>query len=483
MVQMPVDQPAANPAGPGGGNIFEPAAAGAPTAKVVDQDWATAFFTIPMKELASSFQAAGIVAPAVPPLAQQTLFLEVVGQREEQIGVDDNGEPIWGNLTTLKPLPNVNLLPLPAPQVGPNGQLVFQDWAEKHQDDILQPAFFPVTDGDLWHEPGIVMPVANKPVAPANPAVPPLPGDPNHKMTPAEIKAQRDAERKQKAEQEKALREQKDMMKRVPRGSGGPPRVAPSGGGAHYQAFDPNRASDPRFPPRMPPADPRMPARMPPTDPRGGGYPPFAPMPNAPADEKSGLNPQDVASVPKGLFIPSPQLPDVVTWVHDNTVKPGKTYRYRIMYAIKNPVYNTNIAGPNIVGVFALKQDENHASDWTEPVSIATRTQFFIASLQQNKASITVFRWQNGHLNSKDFTVQPGDLIGAVDNGVDFSTGQTLVDIRDGSVLVMDDQNILHQRSFDTDQKNPEFRKMRDEAVAPPSGEANAGMPGAFIPR
>ena len=81
-------------------------------------------------------------------------------------------------------------------------------------------------------------------------------------------------------------------------------------------------------------------------------------------------------------------------------------------------------------------------------------------------------------MNVKDFTVQPGDPIGSVENGIDFSTGQTLVDIRDGSVLVMDDQNILHQRSFDADQKDPDYRKMRDEAAPPSDGEARAGLPG-----
>lgn len=455
-------------------NPGNPAAnGGVQPVEMIDRDWTTAFFTISMKELVAAWRAAGIVPPAVPNLAQQSLFLEVIAEREEQTGVDGQGQPVWGNRTTLKPLSTVNLLPVPDAAVPAQGQLVFQQWAEKAQGDILQPPFYPIVSGDAWHEPGVDVAKVGGNAAegglfdPNAGGMPPgliNPGDPTRKQTPEEIRAARETERKNKAAEAKAKRDAAKAAKEAGRpGRSGPPGGMPPGMPS-YQAFDPNR----------------QPYRPPGYDPRTGMPPGFNPnmRPGGP-----GMNPNAggpaVPTAPTGLFVPNPQMGDVTAWVHDDTVKPGKIYRYRIRYAMKNPVYNTNLADKKVVDVFAIRQKEAESSDWTESVSIATRTQFFIAGVQPTKATIRVFRWQGGVLNVSDFSVQPGDPIGGTIDGpngpIDYSTGSTLVDIRDnGTILVMDDQNIVRQRTFDSDRNDPEHRKLQGEA-SPPS--ARGGLP------
>ena len=63
----------------------------------------------------------------------------------------------------------------------------------------------------------------------------------------------------------------------------------------------------------------------------------------------------------------------------------------------------------------------------------------------------------------KTFEVQPGDMIGTTDNGVDFTTGATLVDIaRDARTdriyaLIVDSNGTLVRRDFMSDKANPDW--------------------------
>ncbi|MEM6313370.1 MAG: hypothetical protein AAF743_04755, partial [Planctomycetota bacterium] len=42
----------------------------------------------------------------------------------------------------------------------------------------------------------------------------------------------------------------------------------------------------------------------------------------------------------------------------------------------------------------------------------------------------TVFRWENGTFNEDTFTASPGDPIGGMKDGIDYSTGWILADVR-----------------------------------------------------
>lgn len=500
MVQMPVDPNAAAvngaPAVPVfdengnpmmGGVNGQPGGLQPPS----DRDWATAFFVVHMKDLVVAWRNAGIVLPKVPQSAQETMFLGVVTEREEQTGIDEKGQPTWGNLTQVKPLSTVQLTPLPANNAPPAAQFLFSDWASKNQANILQPPFYVVTGGDPWHMPGeTVAPVIDPAAAAAQPGEAPA-------MTPQEIAAQKRQQQQQEArERAQQAAQQREAEKRSKQpgtaGPGGPPggptrRTRPPGSGGSYQVADPRR---PVARPTGPGGPPGYPTGYPPT-----GFPPGYPTGNVPGRPPMGANPNDpnaAKTAPDGAFIPGmvgvpgaggapgAAMNNIVIWVHDDTVQPGKTYRYRIKYILKNPVYNTkNLAAPAIAQQFAIP---SQPCAWTEPVTIATRTQYFIVGAfpTRNTVKVAVYRWQEGRLNYKEFTVQPGDTIGANDGAIDYSTNQTVVDVReDTSVLVMDDKGQLKSRSFSADQKDPELKKLQQQANPAAAPAAAAVAPGA----
>lgn len=480
-------QPVGNPGGAQPGqNPFAMGVAADPNQQMAvpaaDRDWATAFFKISMADLDKAWKAAGIVSPKVPQLAQQTAFLQVITEREEQTGIDAKGQPIWGNRVTVKPLSNSQLTALPDPAMPAEVQLTYLQWAEQNQAGILQPTFYVVSSGDSWAGPGApVVPVGapaggnifDDPAAGMDMMPPGVdPNDPNRKKTPAEIRAEREAIRQQKKQEADQRRQQQQLEQQQRRGGGGggpggSPR--PPAGMPNFQVRDPNR-------PNMRPGGPGA------GYPGGPGYPmnPGYPVgnPGQPGFGQPGGDPNAAQAfpVPPSQFVPAANLPDIMVWVHDDSVEAGKTYRYRIRYVMKNPVYNTaNLAAPNVVGVFALKQDEKNASDWSSPVSVAARTQYFIASVNQNRATVKVFRWQEGRQNMKEFTVNPGDIIGGKDGAIDFTTGVTIVDIRDGgTVLMMDPNSALFTRNTESDRRNPDLKKLEGEASMP---SANAGFP------
>jgi hypothetical protein len=177
---------------------------------------------------------------------------------------------------------------------------------------------------------------------------------------------------------------------------------------------------------------------------------------------------------PAGEFDPRMAPDPTIGWAHDDTVEPGKSYRYKVRYKVKNPVFQIfNVAQPKSLSeVFAITSPD---SGWSEPVSIAPLTRFFVASLFNNKVALEIFRWQNGQLHSTRVNVAPGDMIAYKDpTGIDYTTGWTLVDItvdpgRDNQpmIIVADPSGKLSRRDFKSDSNDPEFQKMRTLITAP----------------
>ena len=114
-------------------------------------------------------------------------------------------------------------------------------------------------------------------------------------------------------------------------------------------------------------------------------------------------------------------------------------------------------------------------------MKIASRTSFYISgnfAENANTVKFQVFVWQGGAKREKTFEVAPGDMIGKVEEGVDFTTGATLVDIgRDVRlektyVLIADSSGNLTRRNFDEDKKNPawdEDKRSVAAGAAPPA--------------
>lgn len=136
-------------------------------------------------------------------------------------------------------------------------------------------------------------------------------------------------------------------------------------------------------------------------------------------------------------------------WAHDVTVKPGQTYRYRLVVAVINPLFQRREPRPEQREKYferlTLESDPDAETAaefkdaWSASVTIERETYFFVAAGNRNSqnAQVEVWRVVNGAWRSHEFTVQPGDPIGksvvipGVNGGqpVDMSVNAVVVDI------------------------------------------------------
>jgi len=135
----------------------------------------------------------------------------------------------------------------------------------------------------------------------------------------------------------------------------------------------------------------------------------------------------------------------LVFWAHDDTVKPEKSYRYRIRLGVFNPIVGTEQFS---------QQDESlknkvilwsQFSEPTESITIPGTLYFFPLEVQEAAKTVTVqvCRYVLGYWHSKDFNVRQGEEIGKVVQSVpvneanevavlptvDYSTGVILLDV------------------------------------------------------
>lgn len=139
-------------------------------------------------------------------------------------------------------------------------------------------------------------------------------------------------------------------------------------------------------------------------------------------------------------------------WFHDETVEPGKTYRYRMRVKLWNRYVGrrASLSDPAAAAQAVLLGEWSLPSD---PISVPPKTHFFVKSGAFGKpaASIEVFTWHKGKWLKETFEVQVGDVMGgtkpvkvgedekgkAVKEDIDFSTGAVVLDLRtDEPVLV-----------------------------------------------
>jgi len=186
--------------------------------------------------------------------------------------------------------------------------------------------------------------------------------------------------------------------------------------------------------------------------------------------------------IPTTEFDPR-SIGDITGWAHDDSVEPGKVYRYRVVYKLKNPIYQTvNVASnPALANQFEIA---SAPSDWTSPVSVPALTSFFLAGGFDASTARTVkfeiYRYHDGTLHRQSFNAAPGDVIGRKDKAVDFTTGWTVVDIRKDLknnvdyVIVADANGRLYDRNFRDDRQDPELKKLEaqlsSQASATPGG-------------
>jgi hypothetical protein len=444
----PNGQPAAPP---------PPAAPGQPAVvQGIDKDWVTQMFHVSMDELNASFQKAQI-----PQEFYSTVFLQVEMEREEQMP-----DGSWGNATIVPPLNPPVLRAQPAPVPFPAAPAPphaawdpYLQWAAASTPDIIQPLFYTVEKGDQWQKPG-PQPIAANQVFDPNQY---LTGEIPATLTPEQrqlvLKARQDAYR-QAAEQK---RQAAPRTPAAPRGGGG--RGGPEMEGPAYAPA---------------PVAPRGPV----------GRPAAGPYPTVPADiagmgmegemgmggYAGGMTPQTLpqpgVDYPTGDFSPADPKwtgKTIDVWQHDETVQPEKTYRYRLRYKIKNPVLNSNVTEPPaLADQFALVSPW---SGWSSEVKIPPMVNFFVATSKSpngNTVTFHVFKFDRGTTKQESFSVSPGDTIGGVKNGTDFTTKWTVVDFRrdertdDWQILLVNDDGNLVTRSYKSDAGDALYKGLID---------------------
>ncbi len=196
---------------------------------------------------------------------------------------------------------------------------------------------------------------------------------------------------------------------------------------------------------------------------------------------------------------------EILVWGHDITVKPGRTYRYRVTVSVYNPFFGKKRSlvqnQQSLAEAFTLNSEP---SDWAPPVRIHPLRRVFITSAAsgggQNgfgRATAEVYLFHDGIQWMQRFPVRPGAAIGGVkkarrpDDGtnvdVDFTTSLFVLDIveeiqtgRDdrgrrgiirgeSKVLLrdLDDPRILEMRDPRIEESDPERQRL--QAKLPPT--------------
>jgi hypothetical protein len=194
------------------------------------------------------------------------------------------------------------------------------------------------------------------------------------------------------------------------------------------------------------------------------------------------MQPAPVYPYPPGEFDPrNPPDHRIVGWAHDDSVRPGHIYRYRVVYKIRSPLWNrpSALKDPKLADQYALS---SNPAEWSKEIEVASLTNFFVLQSQDGgRARVAVFRWQNGQVHQKEFDVMPGDVIGGPDSaaGVDFTTGWTMVDsvkdlrTDDTYVILLNPDGQLTRRSARVDKSSPEYQRAQQQVAS-----ANGAGPG-----
>ncbi|MFB0525355.1 MAG: hypothetical protein ACETVZ_07415, partial [Phycisphaerae bacterium] len=103
-------------------------------------------------------------------------------------------------------------------------------------------------------------------------------------------------------------------------------------------------------------------------------------------------------------------------WAHDDTIEPGKSYRYRIRLGVFNPIAGTNQSSKQHESLSNQVILWSKFSDITEQVAIPGRLYFFAKDIQEaaKKVTVQVSKYMLGYWYSEDFPVRQGEVIGKV---------------------------------------------------------------------
>ena len=183
----------------------------------------------------------------------------------------------------------------------------------------------------------------------------------------------------------------------------------------------------------------------------------------------------------------NPRPSEISIWAHDDTVEPGKTYRYRARYYLKNPLYQQPAAVKNPADAtkFAIASE---FSEWGPAIEVPALTNFFIANANMHQGTIRfdVYNWEKGVQHHTTVNVEPGDVIAANVNGVDFTTGHTVVDLRtdlksrEPVVFLANAEGDTVIRTQRGDRDHPINKRLKEVVEAAKAQQQQAAAAGGF---
>lgn len=381
-----------------------------------DKDWVSLAFVINGEALNKAFEeafnAAKILEAELDPYEfMATALVDVELVRQQVLG---GGK--FGKEGVIKPLPISPRLENPFPrEIADADKLPPADrkkrdelvntylaWASENSQEFFAPAFYEWKAGEQYKTP------AEAPKAEL--AIDRTAGR-KKRLEVEERKRQAELTRRQKAAEER-------KAARGARGGGGGgagagampnamPRGGPGGGGGGAMAMPPGmgQGGGGRGGPGL---------AMPPGMGQGAGA-----MPGGAKAGGGGGDVNPFNNIGPELFNVA-EVGDIQIVAHDDTVQPGKTYRYKLRYRIRNPVYKqASAAKPELIKAFSIAAPDG---GWSKPVTIRAQVEFYLAEVKNEKGAFDVFEWRKGRTQKSRIQVGAGDAIG--------NTGWSVVDIR-----------------------------------------------------
>ncbi|HEX8521595.1 MAG TPA: hypothetical protein VF669_05005 [Tepidisphaeraceae bacterium] len=471
-VQIPAIQQQPQPAaGEGATPAPAPAPAQPQGPQTKDIEWVTQSFTIPMAELDAAFKAAKI-PPGGPVYTTCFLQIEMIRQEVTFDGKNVGAEQV---VKTMEANPQGQIVPTyPGDNSDKQAQATYLAWATQNSAQILQPPFYQVDKGDPWTQPGTTLQQQQQQYTLENPP-------PNWQSIPE----WKEAVMKYRQQQAKERADQKRTTNRGGGGGAGGAGGGPRGiiGGATGSPA-PRDTARPAPPPRAP-----QPAGVPGAAVGAIGTPQPTGVIGGEGAIGGGGGNGPVGTLPTGDFDPSKFTQPLVVWGHDIHVTPGKSYKYKMRYRIRNPLFGViNVAkNPAFAQQFAIVSPD---SEWSKIIVVPAKTNFFVArniGPNADKVAFDVFKWEEGIQHQATFIIAPGDMLGGQNSNVDYTTDWTLVGFQqdprtqDVQILLVDKEGSLMTRSAKQDQNNDLYKRLKElvRAAQPTAGAGGAptGLP------
>lgn len=417
--------------------------------------WWTGKFQISNEQLYGAMVAAKLNPADANTFKTAFLGVEVMRQ-EKQL---DGG---WGKETPVDVLPEyaplVKANPLPKDNASAQEKNVYMIWAAQNVQMLVQPAFPQVIAGDPWYLPGTPAPAQNNPgFNPEFRAPQPQP------FVPGEVPAPRPP----------AFRPGRPEAK-----SDLPGGVMLTSG----PAFNPGRGFTPDE--GSAPAVPGTPGAIQPSFAGGSDASGAGPVPGV-GDPDGVFYPQVIqqAAINQGLK----DLPTNVL-VHDITVQPGKTYRYKIRYHIRNPLFNVERVKPEFKNKLVLT---SAWSDWSTDYTVPARVEFWVNAVNVPRLGV---------IESVDFDVvvadptagwkpekvkaMPGDQIakGTGDSGWSLVDVRPMKDGKNYEIILADVNGTVQRRELQKDIDDPKRRERVGVPEQPPVVPGLGAGPDSGIP-